>query len=485
MSKLLSLLLLIPFFAAAQTQPAVMQDFKKGIKAISTSFKVNDETNIMQINVDNKSFELLAIDKQMNTLWKTELPGYPQDAVKFQDKVFALATFKNPKANDAYNIYKGYLIDPATGKILLEKEIYEGSETYFDQCYLSYDKAHSLYRITARQTKQERRSFVQSSKQNNLTTQITVIDINDRLEPVKRFNTKVEEGLFLWAMSNSKGDLFLAWGKGKSTVSIQKYDFGQTTGSKPIETDLDLRNNIDMADLKAHLSFNVSSSNSDAVFVSALHENSNKDVQLSVIKMNFLNGAKQTVNELFNNDHIKALEKGYEPFDKKMDDPNLGSAKNLEIRYMAESGGKLVIGMSGRYTSPSSIGNGVWVNENSTLINCYNDDLKIIFQQMLPSSYAIPSRSLPIGYHIESNKLYIIANNKSGFVKLNALFGVLNLTSGKWERMEYLSKKKIDNSDYAEGYSALWFNNTCLIPYISPKGLMNNKYNISLQQNAL
>ena len=109
--------------------------------------------------------------------------------------------------------------------------------------------------------------------------------------------------------------------------------------------------------------------------------------------------------------------------------------------------------------------------------------MKTLFQQLLPSGYAIPSMWLPTGFYVSNNTLHAIGNLKDGAFTIKAIHGTLDIDAGKWTKMELLSKKKIDNSDHASGNRTLWFDNSYIVPYMSMKGWSGVKFNVTLQQN--
>src|SRR4051812_31123802 len=84
-------LLLLPLFALAQTEPQVLEDFAKSIKAINT-FAFNDNLNVMQVSVDDENFELIAVNEKMQVIWRTPLAGYGIKTDKFKNKIVALAS---------------------------------------------------------------------------------------------------------------------------------------------------------------------------------------------------------------------------------------------------------------------------------------------------------------------------------------------------------------------------------------------------------
>jgi hypothetical protein len=59
---LIALVLIFPFIAVAQDEPPVLKDFYSKAKDIPTSFIFNDHVNIMQVNKNNESFEMIAVE---------------------------------------------------------------------------------------------------------------------------------------------------------------------------------------------------------------------------------------------------------------------------------------------------------------------------------------------------------------------------------------------------------------------------------------
>ena len=67
---------------------------------------------------------------------------------------------------------------------------------------------------------------------------------------------------------------------------------------------------------------------------------------------------------------------------------------------------------------------------------------------------------------------------------LNGTISVIDLSTGQCERMDWLSKKKLGNSDMAGSSAVLWFKNSFVVPYLDMRGFSGNKYDITLQQNS-
>jgi hypothetical protein len=212
-----------------------------------------------------------------------------------------------------------------------------------------------------------------------------------------------------------------------------------------------------------------------------MYKNEQKDNELGLGKLDFMTGKTVYTHEVFSKGHVKELEKAFTPLNAKMDKADLGGPNLLDIRYLAEANGKVVAAISGQLVQSGP--HTYFTTEGTLLINGYDTNLKQNFGQLLPSEYTINGGSLPSAFHIDKNKLYVIANDKNGPSRLNGLYGILNLDNGKWEKMEWLSKKKIGNTDFSDGNHVLWFADSFILPYCSKKGLMSDKLDVSLQQN--
>ncbi|HZX58325.1 MAG TPA: hypothetical protein VFE54_06355, partial [Mucilaginibacter sp.] len=207
-----------------------------------------------------------------------------------------------------------------------------------------------------------------------------------------------------------------------------------------------------------------------------------KETELGIGKLDFSTGKKQYANEIFTKDHVKGIKKSYVPVNKKMDSPDLGPIKALNIRSFGETDGRVVVSLTSTSYS-SGMNGGTWDSEFNILLNCYDTDLNLKFQQLIPTTYTVPERHLPIGYYFDKNKLYILSNDKQGMTTLYATYSVIDLTTGKCDKMYWLSKKKISNSNCAASSSILWFADSYVVPYLDMRGFSGGKYDIILQQN--
>lgn len=119
---------------------------------------------------------------------------------------------------------------------------------------------------------------------------------------------------------------------------------------------------------------------------------------------------------------------------------------------------------------------------NSPVVNVYDWNLARLAQVVLPSSL-FQAKGIINSYNINGDKLKIVSTTCLGPRKINALYTIYNFKAGKLDQMEYLEKKKVDRDDFVG--SVMWFKDKYIVPYFSPKGIMNqSKFELSLAQNT-
>ncbi|MFB9843663.1 hypothetical protein [Mucilaginibacter ginsenosidivorans] len=495
MKKLLiSLMLILPLIASAQEEePPLYKDFFKDIRSLEPSLVINDHLNIMSVNTDNENFSLTAINDQVQSVWQSSLPGYVITVRKFNGKILAVAASEFSKIKQTNNTFKAYILDPATGKTLAEKVIFDGVQDHMAFPFV-FTGDGDTFKLAVRESGFERRLHVAMPsllgivsmnsyiKQFNETKNLDVIDVNDKLEVVNKIKPVIGPGIFIGLTANNAGDLFVAWDN-NGKMDITKYDKGKATPAKTITGDVILGDDALDSFGGNDIVIRASKNNNNILYYSLVFRNPDKETELGIGRLDFSTGAKKYVNELFTKDHVKAMKKSFVPVNKKMDSPDLGSVKSLNLRSFGESDNGLIAALTSTATS-SGMNGGTWETENSIVVNGYDLDLTPKFQQLIPTGYTIPNRHLPLGFYFNKSSLYIISNDKRGMTTLNGTYSMINFATGKCEKMYWLSKKKIGNSHPAASHAVLWFANSFVVPYMDMKGITGSRYDITLQQNA-
>lgn len=480
-------------FVSAQDNPVLSKDFYKGIRSVPLTFVLNDHINIMGLNLDDENFDIASVNDQMQIVWKITLKGYILSTARFKDKILAVActNFSMSKRNN--NTYKGYLIDPSNGKVLVEKIIFDGPQDNLTFPYV-FTADGDFFKFAVRQSGFARKMHVAMPgmfslisansyiKEIHETKDLDVIDFNDKLEPIYKFKPVITEGTFLGLTCNNHNDLFIDWyNNGK--MDIVKYEAGKDKPSRKITSnvvvDKDILDNFADEDID----ITASKKNSNIIYSALVFKNADKEIELGIEKLDFATGQKKYTNEILTKDHIKGIKKSYVTVNKKMDSPDLGPVKTLSVRALKEIDDHLIVALSSTSSSTGMSG-GIWISEYNILINSYDTDLNLKFQQLVPTTYTVPERHLPLGFYHDKNKLYVISNDKTGMTTINGTYSVFDLTTGQCDKMVLLSKKGIGNAHAAASASVLWFKNSFVVSYLDLKGFSGKKYDITLQQNS-
>jgi len=479
---LIYLTLLTPLAAFSQNDAPVLKKFYKDASLTPDVLILNDQVNIIAVQAGKKNVDVMAVNDHMETLWTTPLTGSGVIIEKFKDKIVAITT--DDEAKDVA-ITKAFILDPKTGKVLLEKKIAETKKDYLIEKHVFTGEGKYL-KISLRETGFKNTLhiatvFSNPYKSMNETRDITVIEYDDQLN-AKQYKLDLRDGTMENIATDINGNFIVSW-LNQNHLEIVKYATGSNTTIASIKTDLpyEADKNYD----PSHSLYLVSSSaNANTMYCAAIFSNQDNKTELSIGKFDFTSGKTNFTEEVFTSDHLKSLLKAFVPVNKKMDSPQ-SDKKSLGIRFFKETGNKLVVSISARTSDQSGIGGGSWRNESSFLLNIYDTDINLKVQQFLPASYSVPITTLPAQYHYNDGKLYIVCNDKTGATKIKAVYGILNLQSGQWEKLDWLSKKDLDGSDVALSSSTMWFKNSFILPYSDLKILLNSKEDIKLQQNAL
>ncbi|MES2810092.1 MAG: hypothetical protein V4619_15780 [Bacteroidota bacterium] len=483
------ILFLTPLFTLAQ-DALIYEDFAEKVRDIST-IHYSDKLSIMMINIDNDNFDVLAINDEMGIVWKTSLTGYAMSISKFNGKILAIAATEHSAIKGPNNIYNGFLLNPQTGEKLIEKKLFEDSAEFQDypQILISNE---TFWGIGVRQSNSKRKLHVGmpgllalisiAKMQNDVieTQDLDVIQFNDKLDPTNNFKPVVPpKSMFLQMTANDKGDVFIAW-LDDTWINVHRYEYGKKDPTGIVKADIALQQTL----LKkgANVALAPSSANRNLVYFGLFASDDGKNT-LFVGSLDVSTGKKNMVNEVFTRDHAKELEKAFIKPNKKINDADLGASGSLRLRYFKEVNGVLIAAMSARSYSSSNYG--TYITERSVLINAYDAALGLKFQQFLPARYIAP-KPLEYGIYARNNKLQITAVDASSGLTPNymGLYGTLDLSTGQWDNIIRLSKKKIDGTAFPNGGETCWFDTTFALPYMKAKGLTGNKYDVLLQQNS-
>jgi hypothetical protein len=478
------LFILLPFISIAQNQPQVLKDLDGTVAKITTAKKISEHVSILQTNVDDDNFSMIAVNDQLQVLWKTKLKGYAIGFGKYKDRLIAVAATNNSDIKGVSRTLNGFVIDKQTGKVSLQKQIYQGSEQYQELPAVYFNDAGSIFKLVVRQTAVERKSFTTTRTIANMLAvqDITITNFNEQLEPLTTVKPVIGNDALIGVTSNNKGDTFIAWLKDNSSVSIIKYGYGKTDPEKTITQTLDTRNLAEFKGLFINMAIVPLRNNNDVIFFGGVRSTNSDEMQVTACKFNFADNTHKITTELYDKDRFKSIEKTFNSTGSNLSNPHIGTPEDMTIRFVSEADGNLVIGISayGRYTTANSF----YQTEGSLLICSYDNDLKPKFQQVMPSGYSSRVRIFPGNGTIAKGTLYIVYNYMPSLVSMGAIYGALDLQTGQWKKMVALPRNNISSGEFADGNGIVWFDDSFIVPYADVHMLSVSKINILLQKNT-
>src|SRR5471030_402554 len=108
------LFIICPFFCLAQTETGVLKQFEKNVKGIVNSVNYSEHVKVILINRDDDNFDVVAVDDNLQELWRLPLKGSAFGVVNFNGKLLAIAATEYSNVALYNNTFKGFLIDGKT-----------------------------------------------------------------------------------------------------------------------------------------------------------------------------------------------------------------------------------------------------------------------------------------------------------------------------------------------------------------------------------
>jgi hypothetical protein len=464
------LIFIIPIFSIAQNEKQNFIEVEKRIADVASSCKLNEETGVFQINLKDDNFELLAVDNKAQPLWKTQFKGNGITCGKFKGYILAIADSCKSTKKGPLNPYYAYLVDPLTGKTVLEREIFNQKGENNELVNSFFSNNGNDFNLVVRRSN---RDFGFFSSYKDKTIDLTIINLNEKLEPIYiKPHFPVET--FVSLTCNTFGDLFLLSVKDAVTLIATRFEHGTTEPSKPINLKCEFLEKMDL--VNGINSITASEKDRNVLYLALAHNNLNDDRELSVASFNFTTGSSISTKEIFDSKHINELEKSYDQFDKSFGKPNIGSQKKqLIVKFFKQQNDYLIAVMSENYYIPSKYS--FTYVEKAQIINFYDSNLKLKFQQLMPVYRQFTDYDLNNGFGFEGNTFNVVANNRKNFTN-NPVYGQINLLTGSWTKLELTNPFQNYNADE----NIIMLKNSLIVPFFKrPEFFSADSYNLGLQ----
>ncbi len=452
----------LPYMAFAQTEGIIINTNYKSVRGIGSSVKFNDHLSAFEVDTKGGAFDVVAVNDNFQIAWQTSFDGYGVSIGRFKDKLLVLSTTEYGEFVGYGNTYKAFILDPATGNKLLEKVIYDDGKDYIEipQVFI----ADNYFKLVIRKTNLKRKMHIELHQDEDYSTsqKLQILDFNDKLEPINTCDAVIN-GYFINAACNKNGDAFLAWLNGPD-IEVYKYPAGKTAPARQLNADVAIKPKYNSS-LKDLILLKTSPTRPDNLYYTLLYRNENNDPEMMLGKMDFEKGTKKAITNVFVNDDIKALEKGFTPVNPQIKSADLGNAKELGMKGLFVSDNTVGVSLQGGYMLVGSYNSST--KGFSVLYNIYDDDLNMKSQPILPGSFRYLNAGVPANSNrIEKDKLFVTSNIGKGIMGNSNIgfYAILNLVTGQWEKMELIGNKS--HTGFMDSDYVIWFDKGFIAPYL-------------------
>ncbi len=317
------LLLFESVFAFAQGDSTIYKNIAEKTLGVTSSFKIDDNKAVLQVMLTDSAFELIALDNKMQILWRNQFKGYGVACGKFKDAVLAIVDSVYHLKHGVNHTYRAFLIDPQSGKTILQKEIFRQQAKHEERTASSFRNDGSDFSLIVRQADIKKQSLFYGHLKDS-TEDLTIVNLNEKLEPVY-LKPKFPNETYISMAGNGQGDLFMLTTNGGTTLLARRYENGSMEPSTPISLNCDTLSGPDLE--RGYNSITPSQEDRHILYMALAHDNHNNDRELYLGKFDFASNTSQATNEVFSGKHIRAMENSFVQVNGQFDKPNIGSEK--------------------------------------------------------------------------------------------------------------------------------------------------------------
>ena len=450
-----------PNINAYQANPFIPYNYKDARVELSPT-----EQDLM-VNFQKSENGILLLTDELKVKWQTPIPGILYALYKVNDKLIVIHNGTSEVRNEDYSLIYATVLDPATGKKILTKDILGGKPDHFVDVntFPDPEKKELIigFRHSAGLLKQKSKSISSVGRDDyNTTTKYELVTFNENLEQLKRSTLPVKKSNILYQIEitlnknfilvykESTGNVGLQIILGESQIWSKSYNF--TNKERFFDTYRVIPSTLFP----------------DVFFFTADFTTSDRDPALSLFRINFTNQEVKKIERVFTKDYRKELGTKWEQGDpEKSSRPIPRYWDYFRFSSIIELQDKVVVVAESVYSeSYTVIDNGGFsfgssrsYNENSDmLLTVYDNNLKTLDEKLIGKNYRYNSM---IGnfasVNLKDNSLYIISASDERPPVCRALVMKYNLQKKAFDYIKIADKGQRKGLRRINPPSTVWF----------------------------
>ncbi|WP_316818071.1 hypothetical protein [Pedobacter nyackensis] len=484
---LLLLALCVYTTSFGQNQIGIIKDPQWNLLAsydsrFGNTLSLSNNSMAMIIGAPKIDFAIVNLNDKLTQNWLTSLTGYPLTIGKFKNDILVIAASDRTFFKSFSGAYKAYLLEEKTGKLLSEKIIYEGNKDFIEEPDFFFAKDGSYFRMSVRLTSMKRKTTIfavsKSDKLYRSTQNFSIINYDANLNQREIINPRMPEGEHWTSSNGADGSLFIATVDNKAgKVSAATYIPSSADPLKIVTIPLDIRKGRGISSI-----LSTSGAKPFINYLAVVYANTDKDVTLLTSKIDFKDGTSKVTKEIFDNKHIKSLQKSFIPVNKKFDDLQFTKIDFLAVKHIDEYADKLLVGVAPSFIQSSKYGTVTF--DGSLLMKIYDQDLNGLYHQFIPRTYmSLGGEGSKIAYSLKDNTLRMVANVRAGGMSsVSSLYGEMDFTTGKMLKTTKIPDKDIKGGFYVNTESVTWLDNSFILPYFDKQRIFRTTLDVQMQQ---
>lgn len=437
----------------------------------------NDEA-IALVATGNKEYGILKMNGAAVIKWITNFPGIPMHMGLLGDKLIVI-TSPEFKGKGFLNQMDAHLFNVKTGKLLLSKHIYNGSEEERIEPKFFTSSTGAFFKIAIRVANRAKKAEIflygfgvkNFRNEYSQTIDFKIYDLTGDLSLISKGTMPLPQNdLFIDCINDATGNIYLSSYNGGNKITVTYCTpFGEK--KKQLSFTYNSRE-------KTSFSSSLFSSHSGKVFLSVEFLNTKKDMVYSLRSIDFETDKNVYTETIINKEYKKGIKSAFHAINKQLDKTNSNEWGNLTTRYVFEQGDNIILWREHYYVS-SSYTNGYSGTDRyytpDAIISVYDKNLKEISITVLPKlAEAFGPVGMESSVHQLGDKLYFISGHTK-LMKSLAVYGVYDLSSSSLLKYDLIKKGSIPNLQVADPKATLWFTKEFMVCYLKGSGFVTIK----------
>ncbi len=440
--------------------------FNKGIiylnkfEAIASVEMPGDENGIVRIN-----------DKGVVS-WLSKIPGIILGVGKTGDKLMLIYA---PKDSDGQTVY-GILMDPAQGKVLVDKLVYENKEDRNNEIIVQTTPTGVFKDIMVRTTTEKRKKSVFGVGDfiaREHTEGCKILYLDESVSVVKTVPVKIyADDRFIATLVNESGSVFVCT-TSNDLLLVQQYD------------DAGLKNKLVTSfEFKAGSVYSpVFMADQDTLLAAISYTNKEKDRVMQVNQFDFVNKKVLTRTQLLDKAYAKSLSP-IETAGIKSIDMNGGNIEALQPKKIVRLSGKWIV-VSEICIVDYARQSGQLYTNGHLVVNFFDGMMNPLKELCFSKAFrSFVPYGISLGSFKGNDRLYLVTGSLNGLISYGNVFCSINTLSMSPEKFVAFKKSPMTSEIAIEPDATLWFGNSFLMSQMVTKNFFKVKSNKSVLQRV-